>query len=75
MALKMNKLVIPVYPGGLGTAFIGAEFARVRHMPSVRSIGKCNALPIHEDLFERSVESIRNKIEVSQPELGSLSDS
>ena len=36
IALKLNKLIIPLYPGSQGQAFIGAEMSRIMHIESAK---------------------------------------
>jgi len=72
IALKLNKLIIPLYPGSQGQPFIGAEMSRIMHIESAKAIGKCNALPIHDDMFAQSIQNIREKIEERYPDLGKM---
>ena len=43
---------------------------RVPHC--TQAIGKCNARPVHDDMFEMSVMNIRNDIEKKYPDLGRI---
>lgn len=41
--------------------------------PHTQNICKCNALPIHDDMFKQSLDNIREKIEERFPNLGKVS--
>lgn len=73
IALELNKLIIPMYPGSEGQAFIGAEMARISTIKTAEDICKCNALPIHDDMFSQCVDNIRENIEERFPTLGKVS--
>ena len=57
-----DKLVIPVYPGNLGSAFVGEELGRLSGLSDVSGLGNCNAFPLHPDMYRKSVDVIHLSI-------------
>ena len=80
MALSMNKVVIPVYPGSKGNTYIGEQLGKLAtcgdheetkqkmeemghdyvHVGALRSQ---NAYPLHEDIYNSSVEALVDGME------------
>ena len=63
VALRMKKLVVPVYPGSEGSSYVGKELRHLGGIEDVQNLRNCNAFPIHDDMFEQSVGIIVDKID------------
>jgi len=64
-AVKLNKIIVPVYPGSQGTAFVGKELGHLQGLADVESIGGKNAYPWHDGMYPESVQKIVNAIKAS----------
>lgn len=65
VALRMKKLVVPVYPGSMGSSYIGKELGKLNGIEDVQSLRNCNAFPLYDDMFDQSVDKIVGAIKKS----------
>lgn len=71
VAIRMKKLVVPIYPGSEGNAYIGKELGYLRGIKDVETLGTFNAFPIHDDMFDQSVknivEAVKKALDLARP--------
>ena len=61
-SLAAGKLLVPVYPGGMGTRYIGDQLRLLQGMEDVEALQGKNAYPLHEDSYAQSVKVISTAI-------------
>eukprot|EP00940_MAST-03C_sp_MAST-3C-sp2_P001690 g1690.t1 len=61
-AVKLNKIIVPVYPGVEGGAFVGKELAHLQGLADVEAIRGKNAYPWHDGMYPESVQKIVNAV-------------
>ena len=64
-ALLADKMIIPVYHGRHGTAWIGQQLKHLRDLPTLSKLGGFNAYDISDSLFTESVAVIDKHIQQS----------
>eukprot|EP00940_MAST-03C_sp_MAST-3C-sp2_P003223 g3223.t1 len=57
-AVKMNKIIVPVYPGVQGGAFLGKELEHLKGLADVDSIRGMMGYPWHDGMYDESVKKI-----------------
>lgn len=67
-ALLAGKMIIPVYHGRHGTAWIGQQLKHLRGLPILSKLGGFNAYDISDSLFLASVAVIDKHIQKDFPE-------
>jgi len=57
-AVKMNKIIVPVYPGVQGGAFLGKELEHLKGLADVDSIRGMMGYPWYDGMYDESVKKI-----------------
>ena len=57
-ALAQGKLVVPIYPGRHGNAWIGKQLKHLERLDALKKLQSLNAYPLHDDQYANSVLAV-----------------